>query len=101
VPAIVMGTPIKTLLKSIELYLASLYAPAIGNTSTSRYPARPKLTKLYKLNTRIDGATPKDTKSARESSSFPISLDTCKNLATLPSYLSIKPAIIINKQAHL
>ena len=29
-------------------------------------------------NTSIDGATPKETKSANESSSFPKSLVTCK-----------------------
>ena len=46
-------------------------------------------------NIRIDGATPKDTKSARESNSFPKSLLTCRKRAILPSYLSTKAAAII------
>ena len=76
----------------MQLYRASLNAPAKGKIKKQIYPSYPKDMKLYKLNMRSEGATPKDIKSANESNSFPKLLDTCKKRATLPSYLSIRPA---------
>ena len=58
-------------------------------------PNGPYEFKSNNKNTRIDGATPKDTRSARESNSFPKSLLTCRKRAILPSYLSTKAAAII------
>ena len=63
-------------------------------------PAGPTLDKSYIKNESIDGATPKDTKSANESNSFPSSLETFNHLAILPSYLSTSAAIIIKKHAN-
>ena len=53
----------------------------------------------YLKNMRIPGATPNETRSASESSSFPISLETLSILAILPSYLSTKAARIIHNAA--
>jgi len=47
-------------------------------------------------NIKKAGATPKEIRSDKESNCFPKSLDTFKNLAILPSYLSIKAAISMN-----
>lgn len=94
-PAIVMGMPVKTLLKVDTLYLASLKAPAIGKSIVITYPIilnSPR--KVFQLKTA--GAAPKEIKSARESSSFPRGLSALKNLAILPSYLSTSAAAIMN-----
>ena len=97
-PAIVIGTPWNTLLNVVILYLASLYAPAIGNIKVIKYPKMPKCTKLMFQAITI-GATPKDIKSAKESSSFPRSLTTSKCLAAFPSNLSVNAASITSKDA--
>jgi len=73
-PAIVIGMPVKTLLKSVQLYLAKRKAPATGNNTNKILPKTPTLLNQYREKAKIDGATPKETKSARESSSFPSSL---------------------------
>lgn len=101
VPASVIGTPVYTPSKSEMLYLASLKAPAIGNSTKITYPNIGRLISWNNKNATKAGATPKDTKSANESSSLPISESTFKNLAILPSYLSMSPAKRINKQAIL
>ena len=81
------------------LYLASLNAPHIGTVIKIAIPTIPfgpiKL-RLKHAYINSEGATPKETKSERESSSFPNSLETLRNLAILPSYLSTKPANSIN-----
>ena len=86
------------LLKGVTLYLASLYAPAIGNIMDNKYPKIPKLEKLI-FQATITGATPNDIKSDKESNSFPKSLTTLKCLAALPSNLSVNAATSISKEA--
>lgn len=98
-PAIVIGTPVNTLLNSLQLYLASLKAPATGKITVMIIPKIPKDLKLNKEYARTAGATPKDTRSAKESSSFPSSLFVFKNLATVPSYLSKIPPSKIKRPA--
>lgn len=102
-PTIVIGTPVYTPSKLDILYLANLKAPQIGNNNNTLNPINPKgpySDKLYIINIKIDGATPKDTKSAKESSSLPTSLVTLRYLAILPSYLSTSPANKIKIEAH-
>ena len=40
-PVTVIGTPVKTPLNSLALYLASLKAPHIGNSKSGRIPNMP------------------------------------------------------------
>lgn len=78
-PTIVIGTPVNTPSKVEMLYLASLNAPHIGNDINNTIPSipyGPKLLRLKQIYNNNEGATPKDTKSANESNSFPSSLDT-------------------------
>lgn len=96
----VIGRPVNTLSKLLTLNLASLKAPDNTNIRERRYPINPKCIKLI-FHVITTGATPKEIKSERESSSFPKSLVTLKNLATLPSNLSVTAAIIISRQEYI
>ncbi len=107
-PAAGIGTPLKPYCCVLSrLNLAKRYAPAaaINNDGTSHSieTSRPSscFAKLSRKNwyTISDGATPKLTISARESSCLPISDVALKSLATKPSRKSTTAAMPINNDA--
>ena len=78
-PTIVIGTPVNEPSKVETLYLANLKAPQIGNKINKiipMIPCGPNVPNSKKIYSNMDGATPKDTKSAKESNSLPNSLET-------------------------
>ncbi len=83
-PAAVIGIPIKLPEKEVTLNRANLKAPHITKTKEIAKPQYSQWDNC-KAYAKIAGATPKDTRSARESNSFPKSEETLSFLATLPS----------------
>lgn len=89
-----MGMPTKCTEKSVMLNLARRKAPAITKIRTGIYPQKPKILRLT-FHAVTAGATPKDIKSDKESSSFPKLLGTFNFLAIFPSILSTNAAIMM------
>src|SRR5512141_2566321 len=82
-----MGRPTKRLLSTVltwTLKRASLSAPQTTNRKAASQPSLPKGFSAHEYM-RMPGATPKATRSARESYSTPNLEEVPVNLATLPS----------------
>lgn len=99
-PAMVMGNPTKCVFMFWELNLARRKVPEITKSKVKTAPQRPIRSCSRPVYTRTAGTTPKDTKSQRESNSFPKPDTTSNLLASLPSKKSIHPAKTINTAAH-
>lgn len=75
----VIGIPVNTPSKEATLYLANLKAPQIGNKINKiipKAPFGPNVLNSKKIYSNMEGATPKETRSAKESNSLPKSLET-------------------------
>lgn len=95
-----IGSPTKYAFDKLGrvLNLAKRIIPQVKYRKVKRIPALP-ISFKEKLYKTIEGTTPKEIASARESNSFPNSVLVFVSRAILPSRVSKMAAIIIHKPA--